>query len=270
MRLNKRFIVLLFSLTPFLSGAQTFGSLNLPGLYGGTNANAAAYSGDGVIFGMGSSFSNDLFIPVFGLSWNTGWDVLGGKYTLGISQPLLFSSNFKDGNVGITVLSPFEVSWDFGNLKVQGNYSFLYGKKLYVNGHMFSGKATQYLWENKFSLNGSLIYEHRVTKTGAERDFGDAFIAEANFSKHFKKGQSLGLIGVFNSNPIPAYISSEIETNNKISISGVGVDFGILLGENWWLNGKYIYEMASENDLGGHKGIFALVYKFPKVGSLKL
>ena len=115
-----------------------------------------------------------------------------------------------------------------------------------------------------------MIYEHRVSKTGAAREYGDAFIAEVNFSKHFKKGQTLGVIGAFNSNPIPAYISAESEIEEKISMIGVGIDFGILLGENWWINGKYIYEMSSEKNVGGNKGLFSLVYKFPKVGSLEL
>ena len=270
MKLNKLIIIAALLLIPAYLKAQTFGSFVLPGLNSGTNANAASYSGDGVLFGMGGSFSDDLHITVFGLSWNTGWNALGGKYTLSISQPILFGRNFKEGNVGITVLSPVEISWDLNKLKLQGNYSFLYGKKIYVNGHKFSGRATQYLWDNKYSVNGSLIYEHRVTKTGAQRNHGDAFIAEANFSKHFIKGQTLGVIGYFNSNPIPEYVSTDIEIEDKIAISGVGLDFGILLGENWWLNGKYIYEMASEKDFSGHKGIIALIFKFPKVGSLKL
>lgn len=158
------------------ANAQMFGPLTLPGLGGATNANAATYSGDGVSFGAIGLFSNKINPTVAALSWNTGYTVLGGKYSVGLAQPIIFNKDFSSHIIPVTAITPIQLSWDLNKLKLQGSYSFMYGQDLTLNGHLFSMKATRYFNENKYSLNGGIIYEYRHKKGTSEKEFGDAFI----------------------------------------------------------------------------------------------
>ncbi|WP_152286849.1 transporter [Flavicella marina] len=252
--------ILLFGIQT--TNAQMFGSLTLPGLGGATNANAATYSGDGVSVGAIALFSSKINPTVTALSWNTGYSVLGGKYTVGIAQPVIFNDNFSSNFLPVTAFTPIQLSWDLDNLKLQGSYSFMYGQDLPLNGHLFSLKATRYFNENKYSLNGGIIYEYRHKKGTSEKEFGDAFIVEANFSRHFTKGKTLGLLGYYNANISPEYVNSEPIFNDKSSVSGIGIDAGIPLGKHFFMNAKYIQDLTKNEAIKANKAVIALFYKF--------
>lgn len=262
MKLYKFLIFIFLTTFSIQTNAQMFGTLTLPGLGGGTNANAAVYAGDGVTIGAIGLFSSKLNPTVGAVSWNTGVEFLNGKYTVGIAQPVIFDGNFSSHIIPVTVISPLQLSWDLEQLKLQGNYSFMYGHDLPLNGHVFTVKATQYLYEQNYSLNGSLVYEYRHKKGDSDREFGDALVLEANFSKHFSKGRTLGLMGYYNSNISPEYFGDEAVLNDKSSIGGVGLDGGLPLGRHFFANGKFIYDLTKNESLKANKGVIALFYRF--------
>lgn len=260
---NLRILLITLLITiSFSAKAQMFGSLTPPGLGGGTNANAALYSGDGVTIGAMGMFTNKYNWTGAVLTWNTGWNLLGGKYSMGISQPVVFDADFKTGFNPATGFSPIQISWDLNQLKLQGNYTFLYGNELTLNGHNLTLRATQYLDEQRYSINGSMVYEYRVAKGDADREYGDAFVIEANLSKHFKKGQTIGLIGHYNSNVTPEYFGFEEVLNDKSSTAGIGLDGSTPIGKNLFINAKLVYDLSPNPEIRANKAIIGLFYKF--------
>ena len=171
-----------------------FGTLTPPGLVGGTNANAGVYSGHGVTIAAMGMFNKKYNWTGAALTWNTGWKVLGGIYSVGLSQPIIFDADFKTATNPATGFTPIQISWDLNELKLQGNYTFLYGNSLTLNGHALTLRATQYLQKRNYSINGSIVYESRIEKETADRVYGDAIVFETNISKHFKGHQTLGII----------------------------------------------------------------------------
>ena len=164
------------------------GTLSLPGLGGGANANAATYPGDGFILATTALTSKYQSGIITAAMWNTGFNVLKAKYTVAIAQPRLFDGNFQNGFWPVTVLSPLQLSWDLNNLKLQLNYSYLYGHKLPMDGHLTAIRGTYYLGKGKYSINGGVVYEHRVESRTENATYGDAMVFEGNISKHFTNG----------------------------------------------------------------------------------
>lgn len=262
MRILKLLIIAIVFTSSYSASAQMFGTLTPPGLGGGANANAAVYSGDGVTAGAMGMLTSKYNWTGVAVNWNTGWNFLGGKYTMGISQPVVWDAAFKSGFIPATGFSPLQISWDLQELKLQGNYTFIFGQELPMNGHVFSLRATQYLKERNYSLNGSMVYEHRVEKEGADRQLGDAFVMEANVSKHFKGGQTIGLIGHYNSNVSPEYFGTEKVFNDKSSTAGIGVDGGSPIGKHFFVNAKLVYDLTANETIKANKVILGLFYKF--------
>ncbi len=244
------------------ASAQMFGTLTLPGLGGGTNAHAATYSGDGVMVGVSGLFSHKLNATIGAVVWNTGWDVIGGKYTMSFAQPILFDGNFKNHFYPVTVISPTQVSWDLNNLKLQGNYSLLYGQDLPLNGHLFTTKASYYINDGNYSINGSAIYEYRKAKKIADREYGDAMAFEGNFSKHFKNSNTIGVFGYYNSNVTPEYVGQKEVFNANSSVAGVGLDSNLAIGSSVFLNAKYIYDISKNKAIRANKLVVSVFYKF--------
>lgn len=246
----------------FSANAQMFGTLTPPGLGGGTNANAALYTGDGFTVGAMGMFTSKYNWTGAVLTWNTGWEFLGGKYTMGISQPIVFDAKFKTGFNPATGFNPIQISWDLDQLKLQGNYTFLYGNELPLNGHNFTVRATQYLKEGGYSINGSLVYEVRIEKSGADRTYGNAVVLETNLSKHFKGSKTLGIIGHYNSNVTPEYFGGQELFNNKSATAGIGLDGGAPIGKHFFVNAKLIYDLTSNETIRANKVILGMFYKF--------
>ncbi|GGZ71886.1 hypothetical protein GCM10007028_06560 [Algibacter mikhailovii] len=262
MRTLKTLIIGILITISYSAHAQMQGSLTPPGLGGGTNANAAVYSGDGVTLGTMGMFTSKYNWTGAVLTWNTGWDFLGGKYSMGISQPVVFDAEFKTAINPATGFNPIQISWDLNQLKLQGNYTFLLGNKLPLNGHNFTLRATQYLKNGGYSLNGSMVYEVRIEKGSADREYGNAFVLEGNFSKHFKKGQTAGLIGHYNSNVTPEYFGGIELLNDKSMTAGIGLDASTPIGKKVFLNAKYVYDLSPNDVIRANKAVLGLFYKF--------
>ena len=262
MRTLKTLILGILITMSYSANAQMFGPLTPPGLGGGTNANAAVYSEDGVTLGAMGLFSDKYNWAAAVLTWNTGWDFLGGKYSMGIVQPMVFDADFKFFLNPAIGFNPIQISWDLNQLKLQGNYTFLYGNEIPIYGHTFTLRATQYLKEGAYSINGSVVYEYRKEKSGADRVYGDAFVMEANVSKHFKKGQTVGVIGHYNSNVTPEYFGQEEVLNDKASTAGIGIDGGTPIGKKLFLNAKLIYDLSPNEAIRANKAVLGLFYKF--------
>ena len=196
------------------------------------------------------------------VSWNTGWNLLGGKYTIAASQPIIFGADFKTATNPATAFTPIQISWDLDQLKLQGNYTFLYGNDLPLNGHTFTFRATQYLKEESYSINGSFVYEYIKEKSGADRTYGDAFVMEANFSKHFSKGKTVGFLAHYNSNVTPEYFGVTEVLNDKSSTAGIGIDTGIPLGKRFFVNAKYVHDLTKNEALRANKTVLGVFYKF--------
>lgn len=260
----KKYILIIITfiiLHSFNTKAQMLGSLTLPGMGGGTNANAAAYPGDGVVVGGVFLFSSKLNAAVAAVAWNTGAEFLGGKYSLAVAQPRLMDGEFKNGFFPVTAMTPIQLSWDFNSFKLQGAYTFLYGQELPLNAHILTVKGTQYLADNKYSLNASAIYEYRSAKGNTERVFGDAFAIEANVSRHFSKGKSIGVFGYYNSNVTPEYIGGKEVFNENSDISGIGVDGNVILWEKLIVNGKFIYDLTANEAVKANKFVLSVYYQ---------
>lgn len=261
----KNFRIILIGLlitASFSINAQMQGSLTPPGLGGGTNANAAVYTGDGVTIGTIGMFTNKYNWTGAVLNWNTGWNIFGGKYSIGISQPVVFDAGFKSAINPAFGFSPIQISWNLNALKLQGNYTYLHGNKLPLNGHNFTLRATQYIKNGGYSLNGSMVYEVRIEKNGADREYGNAIVLEGNFSKHFKKGQTLGLMGHYNNNITPEYFGGKEVLNDKSATAGIGIDASTPIGSKLFINAKFVYDLSPNEVIKANKTIIGVFYKF--------
>ncbi|MBB6462701.1 hypothetical protein [Flammeovirga kamogawensis] len=245
-----------------LSYGQMLGTLSVPSLGGATNANAATYSGDGVFVGVASLHSKHMNFMAVSVLWNTGVDILGAKYSVMISQPRIMDGNYQNGFFPVTFFVPLQLSWDLGTTKLQASYSYLYGQKLPLDAHFANLKATQYLADGKWSLNGGIIYEHRVARKEAERQLGDAVVFEGNVSRHFKNGASIGAFGYYNTNASPEYISGRSLMNGMSTTAGVGIDGNYPVGKHIFLSGKLIYDLQSNPATRCNKIVLGIAYKF--------
>ena len=160
----------------------------------------------------------------------------------------------------VTVISLIQLSWDLNKVKLQGNYSFFYGHALPLNAHVITLRATRYLADEKFSLNGGLVYEWRIEKDIEDRVFGDAIVFEANFSRHFKKG-TIGVMGYYNTNATAEFIGGEPILNDNSTTAGIGLDGNYTLSKRFFLNGKLIYDLAKNPEIRANKLVVSLVYK---------
>lgn len=259
-RLIRVFFLLVLLGSGISVNAQMAGPLTLPGLGGGTNANAGVYSGNGVFVGATGIFSSKVNGVVGAVSWNTGWNFLKGKYTVAIAQPYLMDGAFKNGFYPVTVLSPLQLSWDLNKVKLQGNYSFFFGQTLPLNAHLLTLRYTLYFADNKYSFNGSFVYEIRIEKDIKDREFGNAAVFEANFSRHFKKG-TVGIMGYYNTNVTAEYIGGEPVLNDNSTVSGAGIDGNYFISKKFFFNGKYVFDLSRNSALRANKVVFSIIYK---------
>lgn len=242
--------------------SQMIGTLNLPGLGGGANANAATYAGDGVFVGATTLFSSKLNAAIGAVSWNTGVNILKAKYTVSIAQPHIMDGEFENGFYPVTVLSPLQLSWDLKETKLLFNYTYFWGQDLALNAHAFSIRTTHYLLDNNYSINGAFIYEYRIEKPGFGRELGDAVVLEANFSRHFKNSNTLGVFGYYNTNATPEYVNGKEVFNEKSSLAGCGIDGNMGFGNHFFVNGKMVLDLTPNEVLNANKLIVGLTYKF--------
>ncbi len=242
--------------------AQMIGALSLPGLGGGANANAAVYPGDGVVLGttlLNSKYQNGF---VTALMWNTGLTILKGKYTVALAQPRLYDGNFENGYWPVTAFSPLQLSWELRGYNLQMNYSYLHGHRVPMNAHLTSLRGTTYLFDSRYSLNGGIVYEYRAESKTAGVEYGDAMVFEANASRHFKKGYTVGLFGYYNTNATPEYHWTKEVFNEKSTMTGLGVDSNLPLTSNLFFNMKYIFDMTANKEMRSNRFMLVMAYKF--------
>ncbi|NME67291.1 transporter family protein [Flammeovirga aprica] len=261
----KKFIIgtlmLLSSLTIYAQSPM-LPSMSIPSLGGGTNAHAGTYTGDGVFVGVATLHSQYLNFASASVLWNTGWDVLGAKYSMMIAQPMLMDGSYKNHFFPVVYITPLQLSWDLGNTKLQGSYSALIGRELPVDAHLISVKATQYILDGKYSLNGGVTYEHRVARPELGRTLGSAMVFEANISRHFTNGSTVGVFGYYNTNTSQEIVEGRSLFNDISGTRGIGVDTSHPLGKHLFLNGKFIYDMQPNKVTRCNKVVLSLAYKF--------
>ena len=255
--------IILFSLSLTISvNAQMMGTLSLPGLGGAANANAATYPGDGVILGSTIFTSKYQSGIINAVMWHTGLDLLGAKYTAGIAQPRLFDGKFQNGFWPVTVFSPVQLSWGFNTFNLQLNYSYFHGHKVPMNAHLVSVRGTQYLFDQRYSLNGGVVYEYRMDSRTKGITYGDAIVFETNISRHFKNGSTIGMFGYYNTNASPEYHGSKEVFNEKSTVSGLGIDANYPVSNKLFLNGKYILDTSANKATRSNRLLMTVAYKF--------
>ena len=268
-----------------------------PGLNAG--ANAAKRTGDGffggVIYnnyranptdanGAISGAPVDVYTLFNVLNYNTTWEVLGAKYSLGAIVPVgeihssAGGSNLSSGiEVGEPVLMPAQLYWEGDKLNVTARWFYRATSTKSVldkpyETHQLMTAAT-YDVNDRWQLNGALAYEMRGKHSNANLDLkpGNILTLDGSVVRKFEGGYSVGLLGYHMSNDTLDSGRGEVKTvagekrlvhPNGGTLTGYGVEIAAPVSMQSGVSLRVFNEMNSKTSTQGTRMFLSYGYQF--------
>ncbi|MGF1750093.1 transporter [Vibrio cionasavignyae] len=268
-----------------------------PGLNAG--ANAAKRTGDGffgsIIYNNYRSNTTDengqagggvdVYTMFNGLNYNTTWEVLGAKYSIGAIVPIgeVHSRIPNAGNVssgikvGEPVLMPAQLYWEGEKLNVTARWFYRSANngvldKPYETHQLMT--AATYDVSGYWQLNGAVAYELRGKHTAQNNDVrpGNILTLDGSVVRKFEGGYSLGLLGYHMSNDTTdrghSYRSKDGKPNkyganpHRGTLTGYGVEIAVPVSAQSGVSMRVFNELNSKTSTQGTRLFLSYGHQF--------